>query len=71
LKDKNPNILKPLNAELSIRKGKFGPYIFYMEPNATKPEFFKLTKYKTTYASTDSEEIVNWIKQTYLSNKML
>jgi len=70
LKDKNPNILKPLNAELSIRKGKFGPYIFYMEPNATKPKFFKLTKYKTTYANTDSEEIVNWIKQTYLSNKI-
>lgn len=70
LKDKNPNMLKPLTAELSIRKGKFGPYIFYMAPNATKPEFFKLTKYKTTYASADAEEIVNWIKQTYLSNKI-
>ena len=70
LQDKNPNMLKSLNAELSIRKGKFGPYIFYMAPNTTKPVFFKLTKYKTTYATTDPEEIVNWIKQTYLSNKM-
>jgi DNA topoisomerase-1 len=70
LKDKNPNMLKSLNAELSIRKGKFGPYIFYMAPNATKPEFFKLTKYKTTYMNTEGDELIEWIQQTYLSNKM-
>lgn len=70
LKDKNPNMLKSLSAELSIRKGKFGPYIFYMAPNATKPEFFKLAKYKTTYMNTSVVELVEWIQQTYLSNKM-
>jgi len=70
LKDKNPNMLKSLNAELSIRNGKFGPYIFYMAPNSTKPEFFKLAKYKTTYMSTDTETLIQWIQQTYLSNKM-
>lgn len=70
LQDKNPNMLKSLNAELSIRKGKFGPYIFYMAPNSTKPEFFKLAKYKTTYMSTDTETLIQWIQQTYLSNKM-
>jgi len=70
LKDKNPNMLKSLNAELSIRNGKFGPYIFYMAPNASKPEFFKLAKYKTTYMSTDTETLIQWIQQTYLSNKM-
>ena len=70
LHDKNPNMLKSLNAELSIRKGKFGPYIFYMTPNTTKPEFFKLAKYKTTYMNTDTETLIQWIQQTYLSNKM-
>jgi DNA topoisomerase-1 len=71
LKDKNPKMLKSLNAELSIRTGKFGPYIFYMGPNATKPEFFKLAKYKTTYMNTETETLIQWIQQTYLSNKML
>jgi DNA topoisomerase-1 len=70
LQDKNPNILKPLTAELSIRKGKFGPYVFYMAPNAKKPEFFKLGKYKTTYMNTENEKLIEWIEQTYLSNKI-
>lgn len=70
LQDKNPNILKPLNAELSIRKGKFGPYIFYMATDAKKPEFFKLGKYKTTYMNTENEKLIEWIEQTYLSNKI-
>ena len=70
LKDKNPNMLKSLTAELSIRKGKFGPYIFYMAHNSTKPEFFKLAKYKTTYMNTNVDELVEWIQLTYLSNKM-
>ena len=70
LQDKNPNILKSLNAELSIRKGKYGPYIFYMSPNAKKPEFFKLAKYKTTYMGTENEKLIEWIQETYLSNKI-
>jgi hypothetical protein len=70
LQDKNPNILKPLTTELSIRKGKFGPYIFYMAPDAKKPEFFKLGKYKTTYLNTENEKLIEWIEQTYLSNKI-
>ena len=29
---KNPNILRELRDDLSIRKGKWGPYIFYKNP---------------------------------------
>lgn len=70
LQDKNPNILKSLSAELSIRKGKYGPYIFHMARDAKKPEFFKLAKYKTTYMNTENEKLIEWIEQTYLSNKI-
>ena len=40
------NVLRALNANLSIRKGKFGPYIYYKAPQSTKPQFFNIKKYQ-------------------------
>jgi DNA topoisomerase-1 len=62
---KNPNILRILNEDLSIRKGKYGPYIYFMQKGAKKPDFFKLAKYKTTFATCDETELIKWIGETY------
>jgi DNA topoisomerase I len=43
-KNENPNIIKILNDNLSIRKGKYGEYVFYKKPNMNKPRFFQLMK---------------------------
>jgi hypothetical protein len=62
---KNPNILRILNSDISIRKGKYGAYIFYMPSDAKKPEFFQLGKMKTKYANMDTNELIKWIGETY------
>ena len=63
---KNPNILRIINSDVSIRKGKFGPYIYYMPMGAKKPEFFNIGKYKTTFATCSIDELHQWIQATYL-----
>jgi topoisomerase IA-like protein len=62
---KNPNILRILNSDISIRKGKYGAYIYYMPADAKKPEFFQLGKMKTKYANMDTDELIKWIGETY------
>jgi DNA topoisomerase-1 len=62
----NPNILRVLDTDTSIRKGKFGPYIYYMPSDAKKPQFFNIGKYKSSYASADIDIILAWIKDVYL-----
>jgi len=62
---KNPNILKILNSDISIRKGKYGAYIYYMTADAKKPEFFPLGKYKSKFENTDENELLKWIGETY------
>ena len=62
---KNPNILRTLSSDLSIRKGKYGPYIFYMPINEKSPTFFKLSKYKTTFANCNENDLIKWIGETY------
>jgi len=41
-KSSNPNVLKILNDDLSIRKGKYGPYVFYKKKSMSKPKFYSL-----------------------------
>jgi DNA topoisomerase-1 len=41
-KSSNPNVLKILNENLSIRKGKYGPYLFYKKKTMSKPKFYSL-----------------------------
>ena len=41
-KSSNPNVLKILNEELSIRKGKFGAYLFYKKKTWNKPKFYSM-----------------------------
>ena len=38
----NPNVLKKLNENISIRKGKYGPYIMHKTKEMSKPKFYPL-----------------------------
>jgi DNA topoisomerase-1 len=57
--------VRELNSHISTRTGKYGDYIFYKKPRATKPEFFKLNGFDSDYKKCDKILILNWIKQTY------
>ena len=43
-KTANKNIIKVINENMSVRKGKYGPYVFYKTNSMKKPKFIKITK---------------------------
>jgi len=43
-KTANKNVIKVINENISIRKGKYGPYVFYKTSSMKKPKFIKIAK---------------------------
>ena len=62
---KNPKIIRELRKDLSIRKGKWGPYIFYNNPKKKKPDFLKLNGCSLNINNCAKDELINWIKERY------
>ena len=62
---KNPNILRELNENISIRNGKYGAYIFFKTPAMKKPRFLKLKGFEDDYGSCANGTLLTWIKETY------
>ena len=62
-KSSNPNVLKIITEEITIRKGKYGPYIFYKTANMKKPRFLKLKNFE--WKTLPSAAILTWIKTEY------
>lgn len=58
-------ILRKLTTDLSIRNGKFGPYIFYKTDKMTKPRFYDLRKFENGFGVCEKDELINWIRTTY------
>lgn len=56
-KSANPKILLILNDNLSIRMGKYGPYVFYKTDKMKKPRFFAMYQ---VFKTKKGEEIPNW-----------
>jgi DNA topoisomerase-1 len=52
-----------LNDHMSIREGKFGPYVFYKTEQMAKPKFLSLKK--CNYLELNHDEIIEWIDQKY------
>ena len=63
------NILRELTPNLSIRKGKFGAYIFYKKPSMKKPEFFNIKKFKGSFTFAETKTLIDWINETYKINE--
>lgn len=61
----NPNILRVLTPNLSVRKGKFGAYIYYKTPQMTKPKFLNIKKFPLMFSVCEPEVLIQWIKTTY------
>ena len=61
------NIIRVINKKMTIRKGKYGPYIYYTEPEKEKPEFYNLKPFLQTknIYKCDTTELSKWIEETY------
>ena len=66
-KQLDPNILRKYNDTTSLRKGKFGPYIFYQTASMKKPSFFNIKKYKGDCFHDDVETVLEWVDKTYIN----
>jgi len=58
-------ILRKLTPDLSIRNGKFGPYIFYKTEKMAKPRFFDLRNFENGFGICEKEELIDWIRKTH------
>jgi DNA topoisomerase-1 len=61
------NTLRILTPNLSIRKGQYGPYIFYKTPVMKSPVFFNIKKFNNDPVTCESKILLDWIKNTYPS----
>jgi DNA topoisomerase-1 len=59
------NVLRELTPDLSIRKGKFGAYIYYKTASMATPQFFNLKSFKQGFNTCSKETLIEWIHNTY------
>ena len=59
------NMLRRITDDLSIRKGKFGAYIYYKTQIMGSPEFYQLKGFKQGFQTCELEELKTWIKEKY------
>ncbi len=59
------NVLRVLTPALSIRNGKYGPYIYYQTEKMKKPKFYDLKGFEQGFGVCDPDELVAWIRSKY------
>ena len=59
--NQNKSIIRIINDEFSIRKGKFGDYIYYKTVKMKKPKFINLNNFKYDYKTCDENLIFDFI----------
>ena len=62
---KNSKIIRTLNDMISIRKGKWGPYIFYKKKSDKKPKFWPLKECTLDVRKCADEELLEWITENF------
>ena len=59
------SLVRRINDNLSIRKGKYGDYIFYKTVKMKKPQFLKLNHFDNDYRNCELKYLHDWIKEKY------
>jgi DNA topoisomerase-1 len=64
--DDNPdkNVLRKLNDTMSIRKGKFGAYVYYKRADMKSPQFLNIKKFTEGYLGCDANTLIEWLCKT-------
>jgi len=63
--DKDGNLVREISANISIRNGKFGRYIFYKTPKMKKPIFHQLFGFTNDIELCDINTLKEWIEEKY------
>jgi DNA topoisomerase-1 len=59
------SLVRKIDEHISIRKGKYGDYIFYKTEKMKKPQFLKLNGFNDDYKNGSLVNIRSWIKDKY------
>jgi topoisomerase IA-like protein len=59
------SIIRTINDDTTIRKGKYGDYIFYKKKTMKHPKFLKLGGFTENYKDCDITILKKWINDTY------
>jgi len=65
LLEKEGGIMREVSVNISIRNGKFGPYIFYKTAKMKKPQFYQLVGFTNDVSICDVNTIREWIEEKY------
>ena len=60
--DGNKDDNRVITNEISIKKGKFGDYIYYKTNKMSKPKFINLKKFEHNYKDCDKELIIQYVE---------
>ena len=63
--NKSVGFLREITPNISIRRGKYGDYIFYKTSKMKTPKFLKLNGFKEDYRNCEKTTIKMWIRETY------
>ena len=55
-------VLRVLDESCSIRRGRFGHYVFYRAREMAKPRFLSLKKFRGKYFDCPEEEVLAWVR---------
>ena len=58
-------ILREINEDMTVRKGKYGPYVFYKTKAMSKPKFLNIKKCPHGFLECDKNDLINWLKEQY------
>lgn len=64
-KSNNINILREFTDEISVRKGKYGPYVYYKTSNMMKPDFLSLQTFKEGFSYCKESVFFEWLEKTH------
>lgn len=61
----NKPVLREINEQLSVRKSKFGLYIYYKTSSMKKPRFLNIKKFEKGVLTCEKDELINWLIKEY------
>ena len=61
----NKAVLRELNKSMSVRKGKYGAYVFYQTKEMKKPKFLNIKKCPHGFLNCEAETLIEWLCNEY------
>lgn len=59
------NVLRTLTNNMSVRKGKFGPYVYYKRNDMNKPDFLSIKTFNQGFFTCEIQTLVKWVCEKY------